>query len=550
MLARLTLVRRTTIRDVTIDAGPAAIGLDVSGVDGYAAYKQHGITRHSIGGGGTIEDITIRGGDTSLKISSSQWALRGLNLSGAASQGMLCETNTMIQLVDSEISAVPVAVTLAAGSSYVFLDMWFSNIGNGTAIRSGGRALYLENATADNSVRSLVDDGPAALDPAKAFWQGAAYLGGVKDARSSGTVAASRLPRLLQSRPTFEKAGGADPANVLAFGAKGDGIHDDTAAFVKAIAASEVVFVPWGLYKITETLVLTSKSKIVGEGLAHIWLGNNSAGFNNPQKPKALILAPDDADAEVWLADLLVTCGKGNAGAVSIHWMSGHGGIWDVHLPFYMSSQAFLLHLDRNGGGTFSNMWLWGGDHDVNTNQAADTWPSFPAADLPCTVVAGKGRQCCCSAWNNSYGFLATSTGRAYFLGVASEHDVEIAWSVKSASNIVMIGTPQTEHTPLALSVQDSDSIEIFGVLATAMHPDFYAPGPWPRSRRQGLPALIALSNNTRTRLVAPNVCSSSMIVNSTDASMRVAEGGVGFRSAIIAWDTSGNSTLASIKRA
>eukprot|EP00947_MAST-08B_sp_MAST-8B-sp1_P003135 g3135.t1 len=514
------VAQQTALRDVTIDAGPAAIGLDVSGVDGYAAYgKGKG---HSVGGGGTIEDVTVRGGQTSLRVASSQWALRGLSLSGAASVGVVFEANTNVQLVDVAISSTQTAVQINAGASYVILDATFCNITGGVAIQTGGRGLYLENATAtDSSVHSIVDGGPTALPASKAFWQGDAYLGGVKQTSKRGMVASSRLPRRLRPRPTFELPGSssADPANVLSFGAKGDGVHDDTSAFVQAIASSEVVFVPWGLFRITSTLVLKPHTKIVGEGLSHVFLGNSTAGFNDPANPKPLILAPDDPDAQVWLADLLVACGSGNAGAVSVHWMAGHesAGIWDVHLPFYENGQALLFHLDKGGGGTFANMWLWGADHDVNTDASASTWPSFPG-------------NTCCSAWNNRHGFLATSSGLAWFLGVASEHDVLTAWSLHNSSNIVMVGTPQTEHSPLALDVRDSGSIEIFGVLATAMHADYY---------HHGLPSLIWMSNNSKTRLVAPNVCNSAYIVNSSEPKMRVTDGGIGFKSAIIAWDDS-----------
>lgn len=174
-------------------------------------------------------------------------------------------------------------------------------------------------------------------------------------------VAASRMRRASRPRPTFDLPG-AEPANVLSFGAKGDGLHDDTEAFVKAIAAAEVVFLPWGLFRITDTLVLRSKTKIVGEGLAHIWLGNSSKGFDDPSRIKPLILAPDDATAEIWLADLRLTCGSGNSGAVTVHWMAGSAsGIWDVHMPFYLNAQAMLFHLDKQGGGVFSNIWFWGG---------------------------------------------------------------------------------------------------------------------------------------------------------------------------------------------
>lgn len=71
--------------------------------------------------------------------------------------------------------------------------------------------------------------------------------------------------------------------------------------------------------------------------------------------------------------------------------------------------------------------------------------------------------------------------------------------------------------------------VEIFGVLSTAIHADYYG--------KRGLPALITMSNNSHTCLVAPNVCNSAMIVNNTDANMRVHDGGGGFHGAIIAWD-------------
>ena len=86
------------------------------------------------------------------------------------------------------------------------------------------------------------------------------------------------MRRVSRPRPTFEIVSGKDPANLLSFGAKGDGIHDDTEAFVRAIAAADVVFVPWGLFRVTDTLQLRSRTKIVGEGLAQIWLGNYSSG--------------------------------------------------------------------------------------------------------------------------------------------------------------------------------------------------------------------------------------------------------------------------------
>ena len=78
---------------------PAAVGLDVSGGSNYVKAPK-GV---GVGGGGTIEDVTVRGGEVGLKIQSSQWALRGITLRGAASVGLLCNRNTNVQFVDIEV---------------------------------------------------------------------------------------------------------------------------------------------------------------------------------------------------------------------------------------------------------------------------------------------------------------------------------------------------------------------------------------------------------------------------------------------------------------
>lgn len=56
-----------------------------------------------------------------------------------------------------------------------------------------------------------------------------------------------------------------DVANVKAFGAEGDGIADDTEAIQAAIdSGSDIVFVPRGHYRVTDTLQLGPTTKLVG----------------------------------------------------------------------------------------------------------------------------------------------------------------------------------------------------------------------------------------------------------------------------------------------
>ena len=56
--------------------------------------------------------------------------------------------------------------------------------------------------------------------------------------------------------------------NVKDFGAKGDGVSDDTSAFKKALAipGSKIVKIPSGTYKITSFLTVPSNTVVKGEG--------------------------------------------------------------------------------------------------------------------------------------------------------------------------------------------------------------------------------------------------------------------------------------------
>ena len=65
------------------------------------------------------------------------------------------------------------------------------------------------------------------------------------------------------TKVTYSMINGA-PANVLDFGAVGDGVTDDTAAFAAAIAASSYVVVPSGTYNLASNL--TVSSTLVFEG--------------------------------------------------------------------------------------------------------------------------------------------------------------------------------------------------------------------------------------------------------------------------------------------
>jgi hypothetical protein len=69
-----------------------------------------------------------------------------------------------------------------------------------------------------------------------------------------------------------------DTVSVKDFGAVGDGVVNDTAAFVAALAASDSVFVPIGSYVISSTITIAARKSLVGAGSKTIILSSVAAG--------------------------------------------------------------------------------------------------------------------------------------------------------------------------------------------------------------------------------------------------------------------------------
>ena len=80
---------------------------------------------------------------------------------------------------------------------------------------------------------------------------------------------------LAHPRPTFI---GVDFTNARSdHGCHGDGLHDDTNALRSAFSNGSNVFLPFGTYKITDTLTLCNVT-LVGEGLSAIALAAATPG--------------------------------------------------------------------------------------------------------------------------------------------------------------------------------------------------------------------------------------------------------------------------------
>lgn len=112
-----------------------------------------------------------------------------------------------------------------------------------------------------------------------------------------------------------------------AYGAVGDGRHDDTAALQKAIDENERVFLPKGAYRVSRTLRLKADTKLVGVSPAYsmiVPMEVEGGDFTNPQSPQPVLRTADTAEASTCLAFFSVFMPREIAqGCYTLEWRCG-----------------------------------------------------------------------------------------------------------------------------------------------------------------------------------------------------------------------------------
>jgi glucan 1,3-beta-glucosidase len=520
------VAQQTSIRGVTIDLGAAryGIGIDEGGADDYIHSFLPSLTQ---GGGGLLDNITIRGGQIGLRVAASQWSYVGLTISGASS-ACVDATHTLWAQTFVGLVASNCPAAVAFGPATGTLSLLDSTLGPGlgaaavtvaAASYPPGPALYLQNV-------DVVIDGPGGTEwvvtdllavavgegttRVPAWAAGAVYTSG-KNA-SAGVAGYTRLPssalaaaqglplacRGTAGQPTLcggareDAATGFPSAAALArptvpgatirnvvkdYGAVGDGVHDDTLAFQQALAASppSPLFVPFGTYLLSDTLHLPCGTTLVGEGLATLALAAAAPGFgdNATLKPMLQTAAAADtgaADCPVVLLDLsLTTLGPGNDGALLLDWAAGPtGGLWDVTVRLYFAVGLKARFGARGGGG--------GGSEAAPTGAVlSNTW--FWAADHNLTDLYEMN----CSAPlpacpdhrppDTPLGIrVEGGSGPWLLLGTNMEHSLVREYALVGAQNVLATAI-QTEATPQALVLNDTTLVTVFGALFTRWTP-------------------------------------------------------------------------------
>lgn len=432
------------------------------------------------GSAGFLTDLTFNGGATGASVGNQQYTMRNLVFNN-------CQT-AIIQLWDwgwtysgLSINNCGVGIDITAGGSsnqnvgsVTLLDSSMTNTPIGiksvwTTSSSPATAgsLVIENVALTNvpvmvqGPSGTVLSGSSGSVTITAWGDGHRYVP-TGPQTFQGTISPPARPASLlsgsryytRSKPQYETLGVSSFVSARSSGARGDGSTDDTVALQNAINtaanAGQVLYLDYGIYKVTSTITIPPNAKIVGETYPVILSsGSFFNDINNPQ-PVVRVGSSSGQAGYVELSDFIVSTQGPAAGATLVEYnlaTSGTpSGMWDVHIRIggFQGSNlqvaqcqktpgsstvntnciaAYMgMHVTSGANGLYmENNWLWTADHDIED-------PSLTQI----TIYSGRGL------------FIESTVGNIWLVGTAVEHFVLYQYQLANTQNIFM-GQIQTE---------------------------------------------------------------------------------------------------------
>ncbi len=169
------------------------------------------------------------------------------------------------------------------------------------------------------------------------------------------------------------------------YGARGDGITDDTKAIKKALAEADagynqptLIYFPEGTYLVSDTLEWPSEGQSCcitfqgqGKDSTVIKLKDHSPEFGNPEQAKAVIRTREGNIAfRHYIRDLTVNTGKGNPNTIAIDYISNNrGAIENVNIKSGDGEGKTGLSMTRQwpGPSLVKNVSISGFDRGIRT---------------------------------------------------------------------------------------------------------------------------------------------------------------------------------------
>ncbi|KAH1458096.1 hypothetical protein KXX58_009535 [Aspergillus fumigatus] len=316
--------------------------------------------------------------------------------------------------------------------SFVLVDAVTANTPSGTLTSlysTNSTAFLLQNVEFYNIEKAIMAERRA--DPILA--------GGGGGGRGGPYFLQQRDIQLFtRRRPQYADIGHSQVFDVTSHGAKGDGVTDDTinlnSVFTVAVNLSSIVYIPHGVYKVTDTLKIPKGSRIIGQAWSQIMA--TGPKFQDADDPHVAVQVPPLELS--WWNEISMNLARGRQdyGVSFLSSTYSHfrvGGAKGSHLQasecpkkqFPLIKQAYiaaslLLRITSSASAYLENVWAWTADHDLDVK-----------SQDPIDVFSARG-------------ILVESHGPTWMYGTASEHNVLYQYQLPGAQKIVM-GMIQTE---------------------------------------------------------------------------------------------------------
>ena len=516
------VAQQSSLRSVRIRAASdTPVALDIGAGPEYEHYNA-GVP-YTLGGGGVVEDVTIQGAPAiGVRVAAAQFALRNLAVASATRAALqVSQLAWSIVVLNSTFAAVgeaavPVEVLgapQALPGALTLLDCRLAAEGS-LFIASQGSALVLQNLQASTSAAGpcqLVQGALPCPQPsggAVALWaQGAAFASGAPASAGAGSGAlplpstaaarekgvplacsAGRSSALLCGGSAEDPAtaiphvprpvdfGGSAFANAVEAGCSSDGVRDATACLAGLLREHANVFLPFGIYLLSDTLLLRNDTTLLGEGLSVLRLAPAAPGYGNPAQPKAVLATPPGgsgvriADIALWQMDC------GNSGAVLLEWgaTGSSSSLHDVNMLVAATTAAKAVVV--GGSGYFSNTW-WPAtmayQPDLLHRLALAAVPPSARRSSP-TLSAAAAADCAFT----QQGVVLDTPGPLFWVGLNLEHSVEVELVLAAGTTNVLLAGFQTEEARVALVLNNTKNAVVYGSLNAFWNASEVSPTP------------------------------------------------------------------------
>ncbi len=245
---------------------------------------------------------------------------------------------------------------------------------------------------------------------------------------------------------------------------------------INSAANGKVLFLDFGLYKVTGTLKIPAGAKIIGEGYPIIMASGAFFGDINNPVPLLQVGANSGDAGQVELVDFVVGNSGPAPGAKLIEWnlasdAANPSGMWEVHARvggFQGSNMQvgqcaknpgssaintnciganMMMHVTSKASGLYmENTWLWAADHDIEDS-----------TNTQVTVFSGRGL------------YIESTVGTFWLYGTAVEHNHLYNYQFANTKNIFvsMFQTETPYYQPLPNALQP------FPITKSINDPDF-----------------------------------------------------------------------------